>query len=53
MSLIEHGLKNEIIKVLKKEKKENIFDVGCYRGVFSKKILELVVKCLAISPFDV
>ena len=44
MSLIEHGLKNEIIKVLKKEKKLTVFDVGCYKGVFVKKILELVGK---------
>ena len=44
MSLIEHGLKNEIIKVLKKEKKLTVFDVGCYKGVFAKKILELIGK---------
>ena len=42
MSLIEHGLENEIINVLKKEKKLTVFDVGCFRGVFSKKILDLV-----------
>jgi len=44
MSLIEHGLESEIIKFLKKEKELTVFDVGCYRGVFSKKILELVGK---------
>ena len=37
MAFIEHGLEGEIIKVLKKEKKLTVFDVGCYRGVFSKK----------------
>jgi len=44
MSFIEHGLESEITKLLKKEKKLTIFDVGCYRGVFTKKILELVGK---------
>ena len=44
MSFIEHGLESEITKFLKKEKKLTIFDVGCYRGVFTKKILELVGK---------
>ena len=44
MTFIEHGLEGEIIKVLKKEKKLTVFDVGCYRGVFSKKVLELVGK---------
>ena len=44
MSLIEHGLESEIINVLKKEKKLTEFDVGCYRGVFSKKIFDLVGK---------
>ena len=54
MSLIEHGLKNEIIKVLKKEKKLTVFDVGCYKRVFAKKILELVgKKKIKIYLFDV
>ena len=44
MSLIEHGLDNEIIKFLKKEEKLTIFDVGCYRGVFTNKILEIIGK---------
>ena len=44
MSLIEHGLESKIINVLKKEKKLTVFDVGCYRGVFSKKIIDLVGK---------
>ena len=44
MTFIEPRLENEIIKVLKKEKELTVFDVGCYKGVFSKKILELVGK---------
>ena len=44
MSLIEHGLEDDILKVLKKEKKLTVFDVGCYRGVFTKKILKFVGK---------
>ena len=31
-----------IIKILKREKKLIIFDVGCYKGVFVKKILKLI-----------
>ncbi len=44
MTFIEPRLENEIIKVLKKEKKLTVFDVGCYKGVFAKKILELIGK---------
>ena len=44
MTFIDPRLENEIIKVLKKEKELTVFDVGCYRGVFSKKILELIGK---------
>ena len=32
------GLENEIIKYLNKSKFPVVFDVGCYRGLFSKKI---------------
>ena len=54
MSLIEHGLENEIIKALKKEKELTVFDVGCYKGVFSKKILELFgKKKIKFHLFDV
>ena len=31
-----------IIKILKREKKLIVFDVGCYKGVFVKKILKLI-----------
>ena len=44
MTLIDMELESKIIKFLKKEKKLTVFDVGCYRGVFVKKILELVGK---------
>ena len=32
------GLENDIIKYLNKSKFPVVFDVGCYRGLFSKKI---------------
>ena len=44
MTLIEHGLESKIINFLEKEKKLTVFDVGCYKGVFTKKIQELVGK---------
>ena len=52
MTLIDMELESKIIKFLKKEKKLTIFDVGCYRGAFVKKILEFVgkkkIKCKEI-----
>ena len=54
MTFIEPRLENEIIKVLKKEKELTVFDVGCYKGVFSKKILELFgKKKIKFHLFDV
>jgi len=44
MTLIEHGLDSKIVDLLEKEKKLIVFDVGCYKGVFTKKIQELVGK---------
>jgi FkbM family methyltransferase len=44
MTLIDVGLENKIIEFLKKEKKLIIFDVGCYRGSFTKKVLKLIRK---------
>tara|TARA_B110000438_G_scaffold248219_1_gene250857 strand:+ start:1536 stop:2279 length:744 start_codon:yes stop_codon:yes gene_type:complete len=44
MTLIEHGLEKKIINVLEKEKKLTVFDVGCYKGVFTEKIQELIGK---------
>ena len=37
MTLIEHGLDSKIVDLLEKEKKLIVFDVGCYKGVFTKK----------------
>jgi len=41
---LQHSFENEILKILKNEKKLVIFDVGCYRGVFTKTMLNLVEK---------
>ena len=37
-------LEGKIVDFLRKEKKLTIFDVGCYRGFFTKRILELIGK---------
>ena len=37
-------LESKIVNLLKKEKKLVIFDVGCFRGIFSRKILHLIKK---------
>ena len=39
-----HRLEPEIMEILKNEKKLVIFDVGCFRGVFTKNILKLIDK---------
>ena len=39
-----HRLEPEIMKILKNEKKLVIFDVGCFRGVFTKNTLKLIGK---------
>jgi len=39
-----HRFEPEIMKILKNEKKLVIFDVGCFRGIFTKKILKLIDK---------
>jgi FkbM family methyltransferase len=44
LNLTFHRYESEILKLLKNEKKLVIFDVGCYRGVFTKKILHSVKK---------
>ena len=41
---LQHSFEKEILKILKNEKKLVIFDVGCYRGVFTKAMLNLVEK---------
>ena len=38
---LQHSFEKEILKILKNEKKLVIFDVGCYRGVFTKTMLNL------------
>ena len=37
-----HRFEAKIIKILKNEKNLVVFDVGCFRGVFTKNILELI-----------
>ena len=37
-----HSLENKIVNILKKEKRLVVFDVGCYRGIFSRKIVSLI-----------
>ena len=39
-----HSFESKIIKILKDKKKLVIFDVGCFRGAFSRKILHLIKK---------
>ncbi len=41
---LQHSFEKEIIKLLKNEKKLIIFEVGCYRGIFTKTILKLIKK---------
>ena len=42
--ILTHSFEREILKILKNEKKLVIFDVGCYRGIFTKTMLNLVEK---------
>ena len=37
-------LEKDVIKIIKNEKKLVIFDVGCYRGFFTKTILKSIKK---------
>ena len=39
---LQHSFEKEVINFLKKEKKLIIFDIGCYRGIFTKTILNLL-----------
>ncbi len=41
---LQHSFEKEIIKLIKNERKLVIFDVGCYRGIFVKTILNLIGK---------
>ena len=42
--LLLHSLEPKIMELLKAEKKLVIFDVGCFKGTFSRKILHLIKK---------
>ena len=42
--LFLHSLEPKIMEILKAEKKLVIFDVGCFRGVFTNNILKLIGK---------
>ena len=37
-----HNLESKIVNILKREKRLVVFDVGCYRGIFSRKIIGLI-----------
>ena len=39
---LQHSFEKKVINFLKKEKKLIIFDIGCYRGIFTKTILNLL-----------
>ena len=41
---LQHSFEKEIIKLIKNGKKLVVFDVGCYRAIFSKTILNLTNK---------
>ena len=44
MTLVDMQLENKIINFLKKEKKITVFDIGCYKGSFTQKVLDLLGK---------
>ena len=44
LNYFSHNLESKIVNLLKREKKLVIFDVGCFRGLFSKNILHLIKK---------
>ena len=37
-----HHFEAKIIKILKNEKNLVVFDIGCFRGLFTKNILKLI-----------
>ena len=41
---LQHTFEKEIVKFINSKKRLVIFDVGCYRGVFTKTISNLIVK---------
>ena len=51
---LQHSFEKEILKLVKNEKKLIIFDVGCYRGVFTKTILDSIkIKKYKFYLFDI
>ncbi len=41
---LQYSFERKIIKLIKNKKKLVVFDVGCYRGIFVKTILNLIGK---------
>ena len=41
---LQYSFEKKIIKLIKNKKKLVVFDVGCYRGIFVKTILNLIGK---------
>ena len=44
LNYFSHNLESKIVNILKKEKRLVIFDVGCFKGVLSRKIVGLIKK---------
>ncbi len=42
LNIFAHNMETEIVDILKSKKKIVIFDVGCFKGVFSRKVLNLI-----------
>ena len=42
LNIFAHNMETEIVDILKTQKKIVIFDVGCFKGVFSRKVLNLI-----------
>ena len=42
LNIFAHNMETEIVNILKTKKKLVVFDVGCFKGVFSRKILNLI-----------
>jgi len=44
MTLVDMKLESKIVDFLKKGKKITVFDIGCYKGSFTQKVLDLLGK---------
>ena len=42
LNIFAHNMETKIVDILKRKKKIVIFDVGCFKGVFSRKVLNLI-----------